>query len=145
MVVALPGSHRRWTSSLRVRLGLALLIWAAGLFAARATGQPTNPEAGEVITQHTDYWKDGVRDEARPIRMEMTVLTYDPSWGGAWVMVDGVPGYIPTRGAELPIRPGDRVLVEGTVVPNLGFSPDQLRFTFLERDVALIPYRRSHA
>src|SRR5690606_27730945 len=44
-----------------------------------------------------------------------------------------------TLAPELPISPRDRVLVEGTVVPNLGLSLERLTFTFLERDVVLEP------
>src|ERR1035437_10313946 len=113
----------------------------AGLIASSASGSAVSAEALEpapveaaestLITDLPSFWLDGVRDKVRPIKMELVVNHYDPSWNILWVDVKGNLGYL--KGASnLPIRSGDRILVEGTVIPVNGISAETVRITVLE-------------
>ncbi len=99
---------------------------------------PENP-ANVVITTFDEYWREGVRDQARPIKLEMIIDYYDGGWNHLWAESGAVlGGYMPCAG-PMPFRSRDRVLVEGTVVPRKGLLADTLKITILEHDVPATP------
>ena len=116
-----------------------ILSWGCGLMRAQGTvtpaSAPTEVSSPDPITSFPDYWKNGVRTLARPIRMEMVIDYYDGSWNHLWAHAGNDNGYMPCSTA-MPFRSRDRVLLEGTVIPQKGLSADTLKITILERDVA---------
>ncbi len=125
-----------WRSLVRLCLwaaaGVTLVTVGRGAD-ARAAGEAA-PDPQTLITSYAEYWKEGVRREVRPIRMEVVVTYYDPAWRNFWGMVDGAPGFMFSR-SVFPITAGDRVLIEGTVVPRRGLEADRVKVTVLERHV----------
>ncbi len=120
---ALPGRH------------LCLLAWIVAGLGVTLHGQPAAAPADE-ITSITDYWRQDGREKSRPIHMEVVVSYYDPGWGNLWVSCKDEVGFMPCA-TRLPIRSRDRVLIEGTVVPEKGLSADTDTFHVLEHDVPL--------
>jgi PAS domain S-box-containing protein len=120
-----PGGSARLGRRLpRVIVGMLLVSCLTGR--AAATEEP--------IRTVEEYWADGVRETLRAVRMEMTVLYYDPAWGNLWCEIDGRPGYVRCQQPPLDLRAHDRVLIEGTVVPNEGFHRDLVKITVLASD-----------
>src|SRR5579883_486629 len=108
--------------------GLLVAAWLSLACLARAAGAPGTPEAIEgppATTIHTiaEFWAVQDRETVRPIKIEITVNYYDPVWGHIWCECNGVPGYLFAQ-KPLPIRSGDRVLIEGSVMVKYGISPD---------------------
>jgi PAS domain S-box-containing protein len=132
-----PLLSRFFLKGIRLPLAVALL-WLGLVLPARAQ-EPAKPEAAEVvITDLPSYWQTGARDRARPIKMEALVNYYDGGWNHLWVDVKGELGYL--RGAtKLPIQSGDRILIEGTVIPSNGISADTAKITVLEHNVRRSP------
>ena len=61
---------------------------------------------------------------AHPIRFEGRVSYYDPRWKMSWLERDGVSTYI-LLGAHPPaLAIGQRVLIEGQIIPDKGLSAD---------------------
>ena len=114
---------------------MTIAAWEAG-FALNVQAQNSVPVPSAESTLITDlptFWLEGVRDKVRPIKMEVLVNYYDPSWNILWVDAKGELGYL--KGAsKLPIQSGDRILVEGTVIPVNGISADTAIVTVLEHD-----------
>ncbi len=113
-------------------------VWAQSGEAPKVASVPAEAPLAESITSFSEYWRNGVRTLARPIRMEMTIDYYDGNWNHFWAHYNGELGYMPCKG-PMPLRSRDRVLIEGTVVPQQGLSAETLKITVLEHDVPPAP------
>ncbi|HVU33032.1 MAG TPA: ATP-binding protein [Opitutaceae bacterium] len=71
------------------------------------------------------------RNERYPVRLTLRVFYYDPYWNLLWAESEGLGCYLPVRGVPLPLRSGDDVLIEGTVIPARGFDAADLKITEL--------------
>jgi len=130
------------SSFLLRRFWLGLVLAASLLVCVPFTRAQNSAEvqspAVRIITDLPSYWLEGVRDNVRPIKMEMVVNYYDRGWNHMWVEVNGEGGYLRCD-TKLQIQFGDRVLVEGTVVPSKGISADTAKITVLEHNVKNVP------
>ncbi len=62
------------------------------------------------------------RQQRHPIRIELVAYYYDPSWRLLWGECNGAYSYWPVTGMPLPLRSGQRVRIEGTVIPAQGIE-----------------------
>ena len=120
-----------------VRLGLFFAAsWLCLVLSLPAQNPVTIPSgAAIVVTDLPGYWLAGAREIARPIKMEAVVNYYDGGWNHLWVDVKDEFGYLKSA-TPLPIRSGDRILIEGTVIPATGISADTVKITVLAHNVA---------
>ena len=90
-----------------------------------------------------DFWTLSADDKKRPmpLRMEMAVYYYDPGWSVLYAEVDGACSYMPVRGRSLPIKNGQKVLVEGSVIQSFGFDGDLVKVTVLAEGALPEPVR----
>jgi signal transduction histidine kinase/CheY-like chemotaxis protein len=54
------------------------------------------------------------------VRLEMLVYYYDPQWRGLWGRVSGADEYVDLGTKAFSIKPGQRILIEGSVLPATG-------------------------
>ena len=93
----------------------------------------TTAPSSEIVTDLASFWMDGAREKVRQIKMEVYVNYYDPAWNLLWAEVNGDCGYL-FCATKMPIRSGDKFLIEGTVIPEKGLSANTAKITVLERD-----------
>jgi CheY-like chemotaxis protein/uncharacterized protein YdeI (BOF family) len=120
--------------------GMAGWLLAAVLLAAAGQAQPAverdaGPgEEGGVIRSMGDFWRveEAARREAHPVAMEVTVHYFDAGWNLLWGADGEGDFFMPTvAGEPLAVRAGQRVRLEGRVVPARGFSGREVRATVL--------------
>ncbi|HWA24442.1 MAG TPA: ATP-binding protein [Lacunisphaera sp.] len=116
----------------------------SGVPSVRLQAQAAAPAAvtpGATITSGGDFWSVSNEDRRKPqtVRMELTVLYYDPQWKLLWAESGGQGVYLPCRGESLAIRSGERVRLEGTVVPADGFAGELIKATVLDADAMPAP------
>ncbi|MBP8963198.1 MAG: hypothetical protein KBG39_09665, partial [Opitutaceae bacterium] len=118
-------------------LALALFVLAPLASVHAATEKPLRPitQAGQLWTLST-----AERQQAYPLSIEFVTTFIDPAWGNLWVDQDGTLGYIPVVRDHAPvIRPGQRVRLEGSIVPADGLHADRVTVTVLAPHVPLAP------
>lgn len=122
-----------WRSAAALLLVLAALAGTGRLVAEEAPP----PAAPAVITTAGDFWLLGEpeRKMPRPVRMEFTATYFDSHWNLLWGEAEGATFYLPTLGSTLPIKSGQRIRWEGTVVPSKGFDGKTLKVTVLADNV----------
>lgn len=114
-----------------VRLGLAFaLSFALAGFCQAAEG-PSAPFP--PITSVAEFWGVSESDKQlpHPVRMEMDIHYYDGSWNLLWARTGNETSYLPVEGKPLPIRAGQRIRLEGSVVPVRGFDGEMVKVTVL--------------
>ena len=114
-----------------------LLALSSGRFTRAAEPEP----APLVITSSGDFYNISEADKHKPqrIRLEFVVYYYDPYWKLLWGESQGLGFYLPVRGRELPMTSGQRVRIEGTIVPIAGISGDEVKVTVLTDKTPLTP------
>ncbi len=87
-----------------------------------------------VIRNAGEFWNVPAadRDRLHPLDMELTVYYYDPAWKLIWGQSAGGTAYLPLRGETLPIRSGQRVRLQGQIIPAEGLDGGRLKATVLE-------------
>jgi len=118
-------------------LALALFVLAPLASVHAATEKPLRPitQAGQLWTLST-----AERQQAYPLSIEFVTTFIDPAWGNLWVDQDGTLGYIPVVRNHAPaIRPGQRVRLEGSIVPADGLHADRVTVTVLAPHIPLAP------
>ena len=108
--------------------------WLGGLLALAMTIPAGAAESAAVpaITSFSNYWSAAYRAATRPIQAEILVTYHDPEWGLLWGISHGEPGYMPCA-PGLPLAAGDRVVIEGTVVPSQGLRAETIKLRWLAR------------
>lgn len=114
-----------------------IFAWVAGLtlgIALRA--QPAPPHTSGPILSAGEIWTvpEPLRKTSFPVKMEFTANYYDAAWHLLWGEDGGGCFFLPITANPLAIRSGQRVRVEGTVVPADGLDGPQLKITVLQRD-----------
>jgi len=114
--------------------GLCLFL----LFAspAQATLSESNSTAPDkfVITNMAQFWglSPEMKGRQQHVRMEILMYYCDTNWNVYWGESDGLTTYLPLQGIPKPIRAGDKILLEGTVLPvNQEFLWDQTSIQIL--------------
>ena len=93
---------------------------------------PPHAEGPLLITSISQFWMllNKGREEPCRLQIEADVSFYDPEWNQFWGDNDGTAFYL-EPGIGRPVRSGQRVRVEGTVVPAKGLKIQDLRLTVL--------------
>lgn len=93
-----------------------------------------------TITTFNEYWTTLDRELPHPISVNMVVNYYDPNWELLWGEINGEYGFMRcAAGSNLPFRSRDRVLITGTVVPEIGLVEDSINVEIKEVDVPVVP------
>jgi len=136
--------RRRSAQLVRSVSGLACVFLLFGIFAvlllsALSAAEPSpSPRAGErpAITRCADYYAitGAAQNQAYPIRWEFRVNFFDPAWRNLWIQDKEGHGYLSVAVDSPPLRTGQRVRVEGTLVPREGVSQPNLKVTVLDEE-----------
>jgi signal transduction histidine kinase len=119
--------------------GTALGLMAALALEARAQ-EPNQAVASRVLTNIYQIWEMPYDQRSRPYRMQTEVLIYyiDPEWSCAWGECLGRPAYLPIFDSPTPLVAGQRVAIDGVVVPiQERFTWGETRVRIQEESVAL--------
>jgi two-component system, cell cycle sensor histidine kinase and response regulator CckA len=114
------------------RLLRAVVLALSGLGGGWLGAQETVLAAGSVTTVG-EFWNvpPADRQKEHPLRMDLIVYYYDPSWRLLYGETGGTASYLPVRGPALPIKSGQKVRLEGTVVPADGIDGERIKTTLL--------------
>ena len=129
--------RRVHTSNLRRSywLALQLAILALGLLPpAHAVEIPT-------ITNSTQFWQvpNEINSLPNPVKLEFTVNYYDPYWHIMWGEDNGITFFVNSGLDALNIKSGQRLHVEGSMVPSQGFDLTKTKITILPTPPPPIP------
>lgn len=128
----------------RVRSSLLTgCAWAA-LFAGaelRAVEASLDTGGRPVITEAVSIWELPPAQKAlrHPLQLEGRVSFVDPAWKNLWIEQNGVGTYLMLANAAPPLREGQRVRLEGSIVPNQGLAADSVRVTVLQEFEPITP------
>ena len=109
--------RRRLTLVVRGLAPVLLFIVAT----LRAAAQASAPEVASetTITNMAQFWRLSPERQRRQCHARMEILVYysDSDWNVFWGRSDGLDTFLPLRGLPQPLRPGDRILIDGPVLP----------------------------
>ena len=123
--------------SLRRRLAACASagVLAASAFALDApAGDPATAESvTPVITNPADIWalSPEEKDRVHPIRLEGRVDYFDAAWKLCWISRGGAGTYIQLSAAAPAMRAGQRVRIEGSILPAKGLEAARARVVVL--------------
>jgi signal transduction histidine kinase len=98
--------------------------------------------AERVLTNIYEIWTMPHQQKSQPyrIRTEMVIYYFDSEWNNAWGECEGIPAYLPIFDCPTPLKPGQRIAIDGVIVPiRERFIWDQTRVRVLEDAVPLKP------
>jgi len=101
---------------------LAVTSWHG--LSAEAIASPRATAPLEVISDLAQIWQipDGLKDVPHPLRFEGRVSVYDPLWGNSWFEQNGLSTYLALSATPPALHAGQRVLIEGSLVPSKGLE-----------------------
>jgi len=104
---------------------------------------PAALPAAPPLTTIAEFWTLTDAEKAKPqeVRMEVIVYYYDAAWKIFYGEVAGVGSFLPVQGSPLPLKSGQRVRLEGTVVPAAGFDGERVKVTVLDEGLLPEPLR----
>jgi signal transduction histidine kinase/CheY-like chemotaxis protein len=120
-----------WHRYLRSAASGLCLLAASGLRAGDPPkGTPVSPA---VLTSFEEIWRaaEQERDVRHPVRFDYTVYYYDPAWQALWGRSGAADSYLSFGTRVFPIAAGQRIHVEGTMVPARGMLVDDPAVTVL--------------
>ena len=126
--------QRRWKIGCR---GIAAVIgcaWAAS--AAAQTGMPA-PVPSLTLTNIMQIWDVSGEAARQPqrIKTEVVIYYFDPSWVCAFGECLGRKTFLPIYDAPVPLKAGQRVALDGLVIPaQVHFLWDKTTIRVLEED-----------
>ena len=124
-----PNLARAITSKLRRSCWLTLQLAIASLCA------PPQTRAAEIptITNSAQFWQvpNEIKSLPNPVKFEFTVNYYDPYWKVLWGEDNGVTFFVNSGPDVLPIKSGQRIHVEGIMVPSQGIDLTRAKITIL--------------
>ena len=111
----------------------ALAPWTAAAAEVSATPPPASPTV-DTLTNPIQVWplSTEMKSVAHRIRFEGRVSFYDPRWHNSWLETDGVGTYVKLSPSPPLLRSGQRVRIEGTMVPLKGLADDTVKVTVLQ-------------
>ncbi len=101
---------------------------------------------GRLITDAREVWElsPTEREQVHPLRLEGRVSFHDPLWNNLWFEQDGEGRYLHLAPNNAPpLRNGQLVRIEGTLVPAEGLSAERVRVTVLRDFVSPMPVSTS--
>ena len=115
-----------------------LMLAAARMSAAE---MPAIPPTSATITDAVQIWAmpSAEKSIVHPLRLEGRVNYYDALWREFWLEKDGVSTYIQLAAAVPPLQSGQRVVIEGTIVPVRGLEPDRVTVKVLHEYDPITP------
>jgi signal transduction histidine kinase/ActR/RegA family two-component response regulator len=118
---------------------LASAPWRSLSADASAAQPPVAPV--EAITDLTQIWplSTEMKAVAHPLRIEGRVNVYDPGFGNSWFEKDGVGVYVPLSKNAPALKAGQRVLIEGSLVPAKGLDASAVTVTVLKDYEPIVP------
>ncbi|AOS44093.1 Blue-light-activated protein [Lacunisphaera limnophila] len=116
---------------------LPLLLLAGGL----GLTVPLRAEELPRITDPAWIWAMPTEQKARPhpLRLEGRVQYFDPSFKMMWLESNGVSTYVQLSARTPPLRTGQQVVIEGTIVPHDGLDRDRIQVTVREEHRPVTP------
>jgi signal transduction histidine kinase/CheY-like chemotaxis protein len=117
---------------------LVLLCLIVAPMRAAEAGHAANPPP---ITDPAQLWtlSPEQKSQPHPIHFEGRVSYVDPMWKLFWIEQNGVGTYV-LLGAHPPaLKIGQRVILDGEIVPDRGLSADLVRVTVLQDFEAIPP------
>ena len=93
-----------------------------------------------VFTSASQFWELPEAERRKPQRVRLNVLVYffDPVWQGLWGHIGERDDFISLGTHDSPIRPGQRILVEGAVRLTNQLTVENPKVTILEESVPLV-------
>ena len=113
-----------------------LAIWlqtAGGVLAADNAGKAARAISPTVVTSFEQIWHmtESETKEWHRLRMEYVVYYYDPLWQAMWGRCGEADSYLSIGSKPFPIQPGQKILVEGLILPVKGMNVDEPKVTVL--------------
>ncbi|HYG34733.1 MAG TPA: hypothetical protein VEC99_08115, partial [Clostridia bacterium] len=103
---------------------------------------PVPIEESRVLTNLAEIWMvpQASRSKAWRIRTEFVVYYSDPAWGCSWGEYNGVPCYLPLGRSGPQFRAGQRIALDGLVVPEqMAVLWEHSRYQVLEEGLLPAP------
>lgn len=126
---------------LAAALACALPVLQSGLIAAATEAASRAQPVDDAITSWGQIWTipEAERGEPHPLRLELVVHYYDPHWKLLWAWDGTGDAFIPLESVSPVVKSGQRILVEGSVVPARGLPLGDARIKILEERAAIEP------
>jgi len=122
---------RQW----RVGIAMSLLFCTLPVWAQTSNQLPL---ATTVLTNIYQIWGMSQAERAQPhrIKTEVVIYYFDPQWDVAWGECMGTPAFLPIADAQPPLQAGQRVAIDGVVVPlRERFEWDKTKVRILETGI----------
>ena len=93
--------------------------WVAFRLSAAPETNASPAISETVITNMAQFWAlpQEEKNQLHRIRMELLIYYADPAWDVFWGNSDGMEGFLPLQGLPVPLKGGDKVLVDGVALP----------------------------
>ncbi len=128
-LAARPGDHIE---------AVGIPMRAGGRWVLRQTVARTSEE---LFTSLAEVWQlpESARQKRFRVRLDMLVYYFDPAWKALWGRCGGSDEYLSLGSKTFPIKSGQQILIEGTLVPANGMVVDDARVTIVHDSVPLEP------
>jgi hypothetical protein len=115
---------------------IATILGAGDRAVAQDAVKPMALPGRAPITNAQVFWGLDNSEKSKPqsVRFDVVVYYYDPLWQLIWGEIKGRGSFLPVRGEPLPIKTGQRVVIEGVVVPSRGILRDEVTVTVLQEN-----------
>jgi hypothetical protein len=115
------------------------LALASGRGLAADARAPEAPPA--TITNLIEAWQLPMEQKAlvHPLRVEGRVSYYDPRFRLFWLEQNGTGTYLQLSASPPALRTGQHVVLEGTLLPDLGLSADAVAVKVLQEYEPVVP------
>jgi signal transduction histidine kinase/uncharacterized protein YdeI (BOF family)/ActR/RegA family two-component response regulator len=128
-------------------LGIAMwLLLCAGINDLQAESAPTVAEVAQaenspILTSFEQIWhlSEPEQRQWHRVRLEYLVYFYDPLWTASWGRCGEADSYLSLGAKALPIKAGQRILVEGLMQPVRGMRVEDPQVSVLAESVPLEP------
>jgi signal transduction histidine kinase/CheY-like chemotaxis protein len=134
-------AYRPGRSGFALCAAILLVLISGRVGAADALQVPAPGAPVEAITDLSQILglSPEMKSVAHPIRLEGRVSYYDPPWGNSWIERDGVATYLSLSKSPPALRSGQRVLIEGSLVPSKGLEADAVTVRILQEYEPVVP------
>ncbi len=119
---------------------IAILAQLGGFaFGAESLLRTPRAVSPAVITSFEQIWQmtETESKEWHRLRMEYVVYYYDPLWSAMWGRSGEADSYLSVGSKPFPIKSGQRILVEGLILPAKGMNVDEPKVTVLAETAPL--------